>query len=54
MFCPECGQPVDPAPFDPRHQSSGLLATLAGLFRRIIGSDPRRHCGHRSATQECE
>lgn len=54
MFCPECGQPVDPTPFDPSRQSTGLFATLAGLFRRIIGSDPRRHCGHHSATQECE
>jgi len=54
MFCPECGQPVDPAPFDPRRQSPGQFATIARFFRRLIGSDPRKYCGHRAAREECE
>lgn len=52
MFCPECGQPVDPAPFDSHRQSKGLLAMVAGLFRRIAGrGEPDNHCDHR-ATRE--
>lgn len=55
MFCPDCGQPVDPAPFDPHRQSRGLFAVIGGLLRRITGrSDPRGHCDHRTEREECE
>lgn len=55
MFCPECGQPVDPAPFDPRRQSRGLLATIAALFRRIASRGAlRNHCDHRATKEESE
>ena len=55
MVCPECGQPVDPSPFDPRRQSIGLFAGIAAQFRRIVGRiGPREHCHHRIVREKSE